>query len=153
MLKFGNKNKRRFYLEVQRGDIGFEPSRMILYLIIYYFWRVRDRDQKMPFHFLKNVIFKLFRGPGIPEWKNYAKKGSKGSSHLILKRHSLCCWTPSPSQIGLKDPDTFFTFHWQLNCHWIKRQKNTMWLKHMDKKKLWNNSVRLFCFKRIFNFF
>ena len=46
MLKFENFQKVGF-LGVQRGVFGFEPSKMILYMIIYYFWKVGG--QKMPF--------------------------------------------------------------------------------------------------------
>ena len=69
---------------VQRGGFGFEPSKMILYMIIYYFWRVGGR--KMPF-FKKFYIWKMsflkFSGAlGGPPVKNFCQKWFQRFSHI-----------------------------------------------------------------------
>ena len=46
MLKFGNFQKSRVFLGGQRVFLGFEPSKMFLYMIIYYFRRIWGK--KMP---------------------------------------------------------------------------------------------------------
>ena len=82
MLKFGNFQKSRF-LGVQRGFFGFEPSKMSLYMIIYYLWRIGGR--KMPlfknFCILK-MSFLIFLGAlGGPPVKRFCQKWFQRVSH------------------------------------------------------------------------
>ena len=91
MPKFRNFQKSRF-LGGPEWVFRFEASKMILYMIIYYFWRFEG--QKMPF-FKKNYVLILsflnFSGAlGVPPVKFVLPKMvPKGQSHLRLNRVKL----------------------------------------------------------------
>ena len=79
MLKFGNFQKYRFFfgggVQSQRGGFGLEPSKMSLYMIIYFLegWRPKNATFQKFLH-LENVISKLFGGPGGSPSEKFCQK-------------------------------------------------------------------------------